>query len=119
MAGYPLKWTDHHDSARVAESCPYSETDILDYLADCQHHYSLHEPSGPFSDLRFMLEGKSIGRRLWIWQARSPTGEAWWIAIGSGGPYYAYMWAVSIEPGNSAELFLFKARQELDASERR
>ncbi len=86
MSGYPIVGEEPCDSlVELPNECPYTPTEIEEYLNSCDYHYSLSQPVAEFKvEKEHGTESEVDGRHYWVWKARNSLGENWIILVGSG-----------------------------------
>jgi hypothetical protein len=74
---------------RLPEACPYSLSEIEDYLRNCHYHYVREEEPATFSAGGLCAERIDLERRYWLFEARDQAKQRqWFVVIGAGKTPY-------------------------------
>lgn len=86
MPGYPLIWEDAASIDRLSDTCPYSLTEIADYLFRCHYDWSVHEEPTVFDVSGPHAQRQDVDRRYWLFEARKRTKreQQWFALVGTG-----------------------------------
>jgi hypothetical protein len=85
VAGFPIAWEDAPSLDQLSDVCPYSLTEIGDYLFGNHYHLVLGEDPTAFSVSGPCAQRKYSDRRYWLFEARDNAKQRQWlVVVGTG-----------------------------------
>jgi hypothetical protein len=120
VASFPIAWEETPSLDQLSDVCPYSLTEISDYLFNCQYHYALDEDPTTFGVSSPCAQRKYSDRRYWLFEARDhSTQRQWFVVVGTGKSPFdpsqrmkRWMFADTNDEGLSPDEFLDEAYRE-------
>ncbi len=127
MAGFPVAWEPTTSIDQLSDCCPYSITEIEEYLFNCHYHWVLGEEPTTFNVSGPFAQKADADRRYWLFEAHAMNDQQQWlIVVGTGkSPFEPtesmkrWMYARTNDEGLSYEQFLEEEyRDQLEADVR-
>jgi hypothetical protein len=89
MTMFPVDWEEALSIDHLSEMCPYSPTEIGDYLHRCHYHLLLEEEPTTFDVSGPHAQKQNAERRYWLFEARDRTRQRqWFVLVGTGKSYF-------------------------------
>src|SRR5215470_16836616 len=114
MPGFPIAWEEPSRIDQLSEICPYSLTEIEDYLFTEHGHWVHGEEPTQFDVSGPQAQRLEAERRYWLFEARDKAKHRqWFVVIGTGkSPFNPsekmkrWMYAETNDDGRSPEKYL-------------
>jgi hypothetical protein len=85
MAGFPVAWEATTSIDQLSDICPFSLTEIEDYLFGNHYHWVLREEPTTFDVSGPHAHKQDADRRYWLFEARDRTKQQqWFVVVGTG-----------------------------------
>jgi hypothetical protein len=85
MTGFPIAWETTPSVDQISEICPYSPTEIEDYLFGNHYHLALSEEPTTFDVSGPHAQRQDAERRYWLFEARDRAKQRqWFVVVGTG-----------------------------------
>jgi hypothetical protein len=85
VAGFPIAWEETASLDQLSDVCPYSLTEISDYLFGNHCHWALDEDPTTFDVSGPCAHRKYSDRRYWLFEARDNARHCqWFVIVGTG-----------------------------------
>jgi hypothetical protein len=120
LAGYPIAWEETPSLDQLSDQCPYSPTEIAEYLFNCHYHWALDEEPTTFDVSGPHAQARDADRRYWLFEARDGIKQRqWFVVVGTGKSPFdpsarmkRWMYAKTNDDGLSPDQFLDGERRE-------
>ncbi len=127
MSGFPVTSDYAPSMDRLPDTCPYSLSEIEDYLRDCHYRYVPKGEPATFSANGPRAERIDPERRYWLFEARDQAKQRqWFVVIGTGKTPYnpsskmrRWMYGQTNDDGLSPNQFLDEVYEEHLAADAR
>jgi hypothetical protein len=85
VSGLPIAWEETPSLDQLSDTCPYSLTEISDYLFGNHYHFVLSERPTTFGVSGPCAQRKYSDRRYWLFEARdNAKHRQWFVVVGTG-----------------------------------
>ena len=85
MVGFPIAWEETPSLDQLSDVCPYSLTEISDYLFGNHYQLMLSEKPTTFAVSGPCAQRKYSDRGYWLFEARdNAKHRQWFVVVGTG-----------------------------------
>jgi hypothetical protein len=85
MSGFPIAWEETPSIDQLSDGCPYSITEIKEYLFGNNYHLVLREEPTTFDVSGPSAQRQYAERRYWLFEAHDRIKQRqWFVVVGTG-----------------------------------